>query len=43
MIFELSNALDLPLEAVAPTHFEDWVKRHQAMIFRTAWRMLGST
>lgn len=41
-MFELTAPFGVPLEASAPLSFDDLVARHQAMVFRTAWRMLGS-
>jgi RNA polymerase sigma-70 factor (ECF subfamily) len=36
----------LSLDAVMPVagklSLDDWIERHQKMVFRTAWRMLGS-
>jgi RNA polymerase sigma-70 factor (ECF subfamily) len=36
--------LPLPFEAsfVAPASFDDLVERHHRMVYRTAWRLLGS-
>ncbi len=41
-MFALTAPFEIPLEASAPLSFDDLVRRHQAMVFRTAWRMLGS-
>ena len=41
-MFELTAPFGIPLEASSPVSFDDLVARHQAMVFRTAWRLLGS-
>lgn len=34
--------MDLPIAASAPHRFGDLVARHKTLVFRTAWRMMGS-
>jgi RNA polymerase sigma-70 factor (ECF subfamily) len=38
----LTVPFEISLAASTPLSFDDLVRRHQAMVFRTAWRMLGS-
>lgn len=40
-MFELSATFDFALEAIAPVQLDDLIERHKAMVFRTAWRILG--
>lgn len=42
-MFELSATFDLDYAASTPMRFEDFIERHKTMVFRTAWRMLGSS
>ncbi|WP_035958782.1 RNA polymerase sigma factor [Bryobacter aggregatus] len=41
-MFEISAPIEVALAANATPSFEDWMQRYQALVFRTAWRMLGS-
>jgi len=40
-MFELTAQFDLTLEASTPVQLDDLIERHKAMVFRTAWRILG--
>ncbi len=40
---ELIAPFELALDASTPLRLDDWMERHKLMVFRTAWRMLGST
>jgi RNA polymerase sigma-70 factor (ECF subfamily) len=40
-MFDLTAQFDLTLEATTPVQIDDLIERHKAMVFRTAWRILG--
>ncbi len=40
---EFTATFDLPLAASASPGFDDLIESHKTLVFRTAWRMTGST
>jgi RNA polymerase sigma-70 factor, ECF subfamily len=41
-MLDFAAPFELTLDASTPLRLDDWVERHKLMVFRTAWRMLGS-